>query len=30
MDEGQIVADGQTKDILENEKLLTAHGVEKR
>jgi len=29
MDEGQIVADGQTKDILENEKLLTAHGLEK-
>jgi cobalt/nickel transport system ATP-binding protein len=29
MDEGQIVADGQTKDILENEELLTAHGLEK-
>jgi cobalt/nickel transport system ATP-binding protein len=29
MDEGQIVADGQTKDILDNEKLLTAHGLEK-
>jgi cobalt/nickel transport system ATP-binding protein len=29
MDEGQIVADGQTKDILENEKLLTAHGLER-
>jgi len=29
MDEGQIVADGKTKDILENEKLLTAHGLEK-
>jgi len=29
MDEGQIVADGQTKDILENEELLTAHGLER-
>jgi cobalt transport protein ATP-binding subunit len=29
MDEGQIVADGMTKDILENEALLTAHGLEK-
>ena len=29
MDEGQIVADGMTKDILENEELLTAHGLEK-
>ncbi|RPJ25582.1 MAG: ATP-binding cassette domain-containing protein [Chloroflexi bacterium] len=29
MDEGQIVADGRTKDILENEELLTAHGLEK-
>jgi cobalt/nickel transport system ATP-binding protein len=29
MDEGQIVADGGTKDILENEALLTAHGLEK-
>ena len=29
MDEGQIVADGRTKDILENETLLTAHGLEK-
>ncbi|MBN2119172.1 MAG: ABC transporter ATP-binding protein [Anaerolineales bacterium] len=29
MDEGQIVADGQTRDILENEELLTAHGLEK-
>jgi cobalt/nickel transport system ATP-binding protein len=29
MDEGQIVADGKTKDILENEELLTAHGLEK-
>ena len=29
MDEGQIVADGGTKDILENEELLTAHGLEK-
>jgi cobalt/nickel transport system ATP-binding protein len=29
MDEGQIVADGKTKDILQNEELLTAHGLEK-
>ena len=29
MDEGQIVADGRTKDILENEKLLMSHGLEK-
>ncbi|RPI91405.1 MAG: ATP-binding cassette domain-containing protein [Chloroflexi bacterium] len=29
MDEGQIVADGQTRDILENEELLTAHGLER-
>ena len=29
MDEGQVVADGRTKDILENEELLTAHGLEK-
>ena len=29
MDEGQIVADGRTRDILEDEKLLTAHGLEK-
>ena len=29
MDEGQIVADGRTGDILENERLLTAHGLEK-
>ncbi len=29
MDEGLIVADGKTKDILENEKLLEAHGLEK-
>ena len=29
MDEGQIVADGRTMDILENEELLTAHGLEK-
>jgi cobalt/nickel transport system ATP-binding protein len=29
MDEGQIVADGKTKDILQNEQLLTAHGLEK-
>ncbi len=29
MDEGQIVADGGTRDILEDEELLTAHGLEK-
>jgi energy-coupling factor transporter ATP-binding protein EcfA2 len=29
MDEGQIVADGPTGNILENEELLTAHGLEK-
>jgi cobalt/nickel transport system ATP-binding protein len=29
MDEGQVVADGKTKDILQNEELLTAHGLEK-
>ena len=29
MDEGQVVADGRTKDILENEEFLTAHGLEK-
>ena len=29
MDEGQVVADGKTQDILQNEKLLTAHGLEK-
>jgi cobalt/nickel transport system ATP-binding protein len=29
MDDGRIVADGKTKDILENEKLLEAHGLEK-
>jgi cobalt/nickel transport system ATP-binding protein len=29
MDEGRIVADGATSDILENEPLLTAHGLEK-
>jgi cobalt/nickel transport system ATP-binding protein len=29
MDEGQIVADGNTKEILEDEALLTAHGLEK-
>jgi len=29
MDEGQIVADGKTKEILQNEELLTAHGLEK-
>jgi cobalt/nickel transport system ATP-binding protein len=29
MDDGQIVADGRTSDILDNEALLTAHGLEK-
>lgn len=29
MDEGMIVADGKTKDILADEKLLEAHGLEK-
>jgi cobalt/nickel transport system ATP-binding protein len=29
MDEGKIVADGLTQDILADEKLLTAHGLEK-
>jgi cobalt/nickel transport system ATP-binding protein len=29
MDEGKVVADGLTRDILENEKLLNAHGLEK-
>ncbi len=29
MDEGQIVADGKTSEILEDEDLLTAHGLEK-
>ena len=29
MDEGQIVADGPTKNLLENEELLNAHGLEK-
>jgi len=29
MDEGRVVADGLTTDILEDEKLLTAHGLEK-
>jgi cobalt/nickel transport system ATP-binding protein len=29
MDEGQIVADGKTRDILENEELLAAHGLER-
>ncbi len=29
MDEGQIVADGKTKEILDDETLLTAHGLEK-
>ena len=29
MDEGKVVADGLTQDILEDEKFLTAHGLEK-
>ncbi len=29
MDNGNIMADGLTMEILENEKLLTAHGLEK-
>lgn len=29
MDEGKVVADGATQDILADEKLLTAHGLEK-
>ncbi len=29
MDDGYIVADGKTRDILEDEKLLTEHGLEK-
>ncbi len=29
MDDGMIVADGKTKDILQDEKLLTEHGLEK-
>ena len=29
VDEGRVVADGSTADILENEALLTAHGLEK-
>jgi cobalt/nickel transport system ATP-binding protein len=29
MDEGLIVADGATRDILEDEPFLTAHGLEK-
>ena len=29
MDEGQVVADGLTMNILEDEELLTAHGLEK-
>jgi cobalt/nickel transport system ATP-binding protein len=29
MDDGQIVADGLTMDILEDEDLLTVHGLEK-
>jgi cobalt/nickel transport system ATP-binding protein len=29
MDDGKVVADGSTNDILENEKLLMEHGLEK-
>jgi cobalt/nickel transport system ATP-binding protein len=29
MDEGRVVADGLTMEILENEELLTAHGLER-
>jgi hypothetical protein len=29
MDEGQVIADGLTMEILENEELLTAHELEK-
>ena len=29
MDDGNIVADGLTMDILDDEELLTAHGLEK-
>jgi len=29
MDDGYIVADGKTRDILKDEKLLTEHGLEK-
>jgi len=29
MDEGLIVADGLTREILEDEKLLEAHGLER-
>jgi len=29
MDDGQVVADGSTSEILENEELLNAHGLEK-
>ena len=29
IDEGQVVADGLTREILENEELLMAHGLEK-
>jgi len=29
MDDGQIVADGLTMEILEDEELLNAHGLEK-
>jgi hypothetical protein len=29
IDEGQVVADGLTSEILEDEELLNAHGLEK-
>jgi energy-coupling factor transporter ATP-binding protein EcfA2 len=29
MDEGQVVADGKTKEILQDKKFLNAHGLEK-
>ena len=29
MDEGRVVSDGLTREIPENEELLTAHGLEK-
>ena len=29
MDEGRVAADGLTMEILENEELLTVHGLEK-
>jgi ABC-type hemin transport system ATPase subunit len=29
MDQGEVVADGKTKDILQDETLLNEHGLEK-